>query len=374
MRCCPRRWFAGDSTGTGKIGAEADDSRGRRLSMCMTITLEMHNRIAAAAVLLKAGGTVAFPTETVYGLGADISNSVAVQRIFEIKKRPANHPLIVHFADASQLHRWAEAVPDQAMALAERFWPGPLTLILPRSQQIPGYVTGGQDTVGLRVPDHPIALALLAELGADRALAAPSANRFGRVSPTTAAHVREELGDDLDMILDGGPCKIGLESTIVGFDGQTAIVLRPGGISLASLAEVLGSNVVLPDRTRPSGIRVPGELASHYAPMTSLELLAGEALWQRALELEARQLRIAVISWSEQEKHLEGAGKDILNVTMPADAVQYGNLLYATLRNLDNGHFDRLLIEAPSDDPAWLAVADRLRRAACTPQLQPNRT
>lgn len=330
----------------------------------------MHEQITRAASLLKAGGTVAFPTETVYGLGADISNSAAVRRIFEIKKRPTDHPLIVHFGDVSQLHRWARVIPDAARALAERFWPGPLTLILPRTDQVPGCVTGGQETVGLRVPDHPVALALLVELGVDRALAAPSANLFGHVSPTTAAHVRQELGGAVDMILDGGPCKIGLESTIVGFDGQTAIVLRPGGIPLASLAEVLGDNVVLPDGIRVTRVRVPGSLASHYAPATPLELLPGEALWQRALELRTRQLRVAVVSWSAsgREKHSKASDdKNILEVTMSADALQYGSLLYATLRNLDNDGFDWLLIEAPPDAPAWLAIADRLRRAAHTP-------
>jgi L-threonylcarbamoyladenylate synthase len=233
-------------------------------------------------------------------------------------------------------------------------------------------VTGGQKTVGLRVPDHPVALALLAELGDDRALAAPSANRFGHVSPTTAAHVRQELGGAVDMILDGGPCRIGLESTIVGFEGQTAIVLRPGGIPIASLAEVLGDNVALPDGIRVTQGRVPGSLASHYAPATALELLPGAGLWQRALELRAGQLRVAVVSWSasSRETHSKAAGdRNMRNVAMPADALQYGSLLYATLRDLDSDGFDRLLIEAPPDDPAWLAVADRLRRAAHTPQL-----
>jgi L-threonylcarbamoyladenylate synthase len=336
----------------------------------MTAPYEMHDQVARAAALLKAGGTVAFPTETVYGLGADISHPGAVRRIFEIKRRPSDHPLIVHFGDASQLHRWAEMIPDPALALAERFWPGPLTLILPRTRQIPPYVTGGQETVGLRVPDHPVALALLAELGVDRALAAPSANRFGHVSPTMASHVRQELGGAVDMILDGGLCRIGLESTIVGFEGQTAIVLRPGGIPFASLTEILGDNVVLPDGVHAPRVRVPGSLASHYAPVTPLELLPGRVLWQRALELHTRQLRVAVMSRSvsSREKHVKiNDKKDILNVTMPASALQYGSLLYATLRNLDSDGFDRLLVEAPPDDPAWLAVADRLRRAAYTP-------
>jgi L-threonylcarbamoyladenylate synthase len=172
------------------------------------------------------------------------------------------------------------------------------------------------------------------------------------------------------MVLDGGPCRIGLESTIVGFEGQTAIVLRPGGIPIAALAEVLGDNVVLPDGIQAPRVRVPGSLASHYAPATPLELLSGEALWQRALELRTRQLRVAVMSWSAHsgKQHSKAADdKNMLNVAMPADALQYGRLLYATLRNLDNDGFDRLLIEAPPGDPAWLAVADRLQRAAHAP-------
>jgi L-threonylcarbamoyladenylate synthase len=325
----------------------------------------VYSQIGSAVALLKAGGTVAFPTETVYGLGADVSNSSAVQRIFEIKKRPADHPLIVHFADASRLHHWAREVPEQAWQLAERFWPGPLTLILPRSRHVSQNVTGGQDTVGLRVPDHPVALALLAALGADGALAAPSANRFGHISPTTAAHVHEELGQAVDMILDGGACRIGLESTIVGFSGQTAVVLRPGGIPLAALAEVLNGKVVLSEgENRP--VRVPGALASHYAPVTPLELCPAEALWQRAFELESTGLRVVIMEWSA---HNLGCpeNKNILSFSMPREPAVYGSRLYATLRRFDHEGFDRLLIETPPDHPAWVAIADRLQRASYVP-------
>lgn len=324
-----------------------------------------HREIDAATALLKRGGVVAFPTETVYGLGAEVSNPSAVGRIFEIKKRPVDHPLIVHFADASRLSYWAREVPPQAWRLAERFWPGPLTLILPRSRHVPENVTGAQDTVGMRIPDHPVALALLRELGSDKALAAPSANRFGHVSPTTAAHVREELGAELDMILDGGPCQVGLESTIVGFNGQTAVILRPGGIQLAALAEVLDGNVVISERAKPS-VRVPGALPSHYAPATPLELLPMDHLWQRALELEAKGMRVAVMGWRQQRSQLRhrSENESIVFSTMPEEPEEYARQLYATLRRLDRGHFDRLLVEAPPDAPAWVAIADRLRRAS----------
>jgi L-threonylcarbamoyladenylate synthase len=330
------------------------------------ITSDIHSQIIAAAALLRAGGTVAFPTETVYGLGAEVSNSLAVQRIFAIKKRPENHPLIVHFADPSQLHHWAQEIPKQAWQLAEHFWPGPLTLILPRRHSVPKNVTGGQDTVGLRVPDHPIALALLNALGPEGALAAPSANRFGRVSPTTAAHVREELGDAVDMVLDGGACRVGLESTIVGFNNNAAILLRPGGIPLEALAEVLRGKVDLPHK-KDQTMRVSGSLASHYAPVTPLELCSAEALSGRALELEARELRVAVMEWSTQDLGRPDNKKNIFRFFMPREPRVYGSLLYATLRRIDQERFDRILIEAPPDEPAWMAIADRLQRASCIP-------
>ena len=329
-----------------------------------------HGRIATAAGLLRSGGVVAFPTETVYGLGAEISDPSAIRRVFEIKKRPENHPLIVHIADLSGLGHWAQEVPEQARRLAARFWPGPLTLILPRSPLVSAAVTGGQDTVGLRVPDHPVALALLRALGPEKALAAPSANRFGRISPTTADHVREELGDDADMVLDGGPCKVGVESTIVGFDGDMAIILRPGGIPLAAVAEVLKGRVIVAERaglTRQA-VRVPGALSSHYAPLTPLELWPSRSIGSRAHEIDAEGLRVAILGWSDEclsylrpRSHRD---KRIVYICMPATPEEYGRHLYATLRRHDREGFDRLLVEAPPDESAWLAIADRLRRAS----------
>jgi L-threonylcarbamoyladenylate synthase len=326
---------------------------------------DVYTQIQSAADLLAAGGTVAFPTETVYGIGADVSNAGAVQRIFDIKGRPANHPLIVHFGDISQLHRWARELPEQAWLLAEHFWPGPLTLVLPRSVRIPMSVTGGQDTVGLRVPDHPVALALLKALGSKGALAAPSANRFGRISPTTAAHVHEELGNAVDLILDGGACKVGLESTIVGFHDQKVTLLRPGGIPVAALEEVLKGNVAGSGRS-VSAVRVPGACASHYAPATPLELCSSESLWQRALALEAGGLRVMILERS-MPNHPSLTATTVKRFSMPYEPAGYGQVLYATLRRFDQGRFDRLLIESPPAHSSWMAISDRLQRASCRP-------
>lgn len=344
------------------------------------MTAASHARITAAADLLSSGGVVAFPTETVYGLGAEISDPAAIRRVFEIKKRPTNHPLIVHIEDSSRLCHWAREVPKQARQLAERFWPGPLTLILPRSPFVPEAVTGGQDTVGLRVPDHPVALTLLGALGPGKALAAPSANRFGRVSPTTAEHVCEELGDDVDMVLDGGPCKVGLESTIVGFDGETAIVLRPGGIPITSLAEVLKGRVIAAEGAESAHrtVRVPGALSSHYAPLTPLELCSSRSIAARALEIDAKGLRVAILEWSDQclsyLRRMSHPGRRIVHIAMPAAPEEYGRHLYATLRHHDRQGFDRLLIEAPPDGAAWLAIADRLRRASANTRMDEIRS
>lgn len=323
---------------------------------------ELHAQIDAAAAILRKGGVVAIPTETVYGLAADASNPAAVKRIFDIKGRPADHPLIVHIADESQLAYWAREVPKSAKLLARQFWPGPLTLILPRSQHVSDNITGGQDTVGLRVPDHPVALALLRALGNHGALAAPSANRYGRISPTTAAHVRDELGDSVAMILDGGPCQVGLESTIVSCIGDSVTILRPGGIPLPAIEEVLQRKVDVAD-SAAAKIRVSGSLLSHYAPLTPLELLPRDRLWQRACELESEGLRVATLEWSAPDTvHSEHPG--IVRTSMPANPVAYGHELYATLRQLDNAQFDRLLAEETPLTANWLAVSDRLQRAS----------
>lgn len=325
---------------------------------------EQLSQIETAIAILRKGGTVAMPTETVYGLAADATNAEAIKRIFTIKGRPEKHPLIVHIADESQLTYWADQIPDAAKLLAHRFWPGPLTLILPRSEKVSDIITGGQNTVGLRVPDHPVALALLRAMGPNGGLAAPSANRYGHISPTTAQHVRDELGDSVDMILDGGPCQVGLESTIVSCIGDTVTVLRPGGVPVSAIEEALHRKVEVVDSTT-ARIRVSGNELAHYAPQTQLELVQPKNLWDRVCELETQGLRVATIEWSApDELHLPDKTSRIERTAMPANPVSYGQMLYATLHRLDSGHFDRLLAEAPPLTIEWLAVADRLKRAS----------
>jgi L-threonylcarbamoyladenylate synthase len=323
-------------------------------------TIPQHE-IRAAAALLRAGKTVAFPTETVYGLGADAMNPEAVRRVFAIKGRPADHPLIVHLATAEWLDEWARDISAPARLLAEIFWPGPLTLVLPRQPWVPDAVTGGQDSVALRVPQHPVALDIIATSGA---LAAPSANRFGRVSPTTAEHVRAELGEAVDMILEGGPCRMGVESTIVSLLHGEPVLLRPGGVSVADLEAVLGTP--LATGIRRGGVRVPGMHAAHYAPATPLEVHAAPDIWRHATELAGRGLDVAVMRLGS-----EGAGCADFPCThreaMPTCAADYARALYATLRKLDAAGFHVLLAETPPDTPEWLAVRDRLARAARNP-------
>jgi L-threonylcarbamoyladenylate synthase len=313
----------------------------------------MTHTIDEAVAILRAGGLVAFPTETVYGLGADAGNPEAVRKIFVAKGRPAEHPLIVHLASAKQLPEWAIEVPESAYKLAAAFWPGPLTVILKRAGRVPNAVTGGQETVGLRVPAHPLALRLLRAFKGG--LAAPSANRFGRLSPTTAEHVRQELGDRVDLILDGGPCPVGLESTIVDLSSSTPRLLRPGGITVAQLSEVLG---IAPEAGGRDAPRASGTLKSHYAPSTPARLLdLGDII--KHLSQSATNAKLGVLAYHPQPAGLAS----VVWRALPAEPVAYGRRLYAALRELDALSCDELLIEAVPDEPAWLAVADRLRRA-----------
>lgn len=323
----------------------------------------LEENIARAAALLESGKNVAFPTETVYGLGADITNASAISRIFEIKGRPTNHPLIVHIAEIDRLDYWANNVPASAWKLAAHFWPGPLTLILPKSSHVPLTVTGGQNTVGLRVPDHPIALALLKALGANKALAAPSANRFGRLSPTSANHVQQELGDKISMILDGGICKIGLESTIISFCDSIPLLLRPGGIPITAIEEVLNQKIEL-NKNLKHALATPGTHASHYAPNTRLEVWSTEFIHQRALELSAEGLQVALIIRADSDQLIHIQNDNIYHILMSTNPIEYGQQLYATLRMLDEKNFSRILAEAPPDDIPWLAISDRLQRAS----------
>lgn len=323
----------------------------------MSLTEAQRQQVERAVALLRAGELVALPTETVYGLGADALNPEAVARIFAAKGRPADHPLIVHIADAAQLTTWAARVPKEAVALARAFWPGPLTLILPRSEEVPDLVTGGQPTVGLRVPNHPLALALLRAFGSG--IAAPSANRFGRISPTTAEHVRADLGERVPLVLDGGACTVGIESTILDLSGPQAVILRPGGISAAAIAEVIGRRPMGREELSVPAVvpRVSGALAAHYAPRTAMRLVPGEQL-QREIERAAR-LRVAVLARRAAFDFFVGAWHEA-----PRDAESYAHDLYASLRTLDQTGADLILVETPPDDDRWRAVADRLGRAA----------
>jgi L-threonylcarbamoyladenylate synthase len=314
--------------------------------------------LRAAARALLDGRLVAFPTETVYGLGANADNAAAVARIFAAKRRPADHPVIVHLADVSQLSAWAREVPAGAAALADAFWPGPLTLILPRAARVSDAVTGGQDTVGLRVPSHPVARALLGEFAAlgGRGIAAPSANRFGHVSPTTARHVADDLGAAVDTILDGGECTVGIESTIVAFVGATPVLLRPGGVAVSDLARVLGAE---PAQARANAPRASGTLASHYAPRTPALRAPADALRAEVAQLTARDERVAVLARTVAMP----AGFDGAWHAAPRDARGYAQGLYAALRALDAADADVIVIEDVPQDPEWFAVRDRLARA-----------
>lgn len=304
---------------------------------------------------------MAFPTETVYGLGADASNPAAVAKIFAAKGRPQDHPVIVHLAGIELLPLWASEIPPAARRLAAAFWPGPLTLILKRAAGVPDCVTGGQDTVGLRIPGHPVALELLKAFAGEEGgrafsgVAAPSANRFGRISPTTAAHVRAELGDAVDWVLDGGECSVGIESTIVDLSRGRAVLLRPGQVTPAQIAAVLGSEVELPDAAAP---RVSGALDSHYAPRTPLYLIAAAELPARLTALRGKKL--AVLARGEAPAGLN----DVSWQTAPRAVAGYAHELYASLRRLDALGCAAILVEAPPAAPEWQGVNDRLRRAS----------
>jgi L-threonylcarbamoyladenylate synthase len=355
--------------------------------------------IIQAAKLLEAGELVGLPTETVYGLAADAANAQAVAKIYAAKGRPANHPVIVHLHRNADPLRWAAAMPEAARQLITAFWPGPLTLVLPRREGVAEACAGGQNTIALRCPDHPVAQAVLALFqGGQGGLAAPSANRFGRISPTTAAHVRAELGDAVALVLDGGPSAVGIESTIVDCSrlqtmGGLPRILRPGGLAASKLAAVLGCTALELQgaaeakvglrRTEPQPFaafqvfmqpemmaavqaeveqqapRVPGSLASHYAPLTPLRLLSAAALnaaWPAAGSIGVLAPRPAP-SANAQARWL----------AMPDDAEGYARALYAALRELDAAGLDGIWAQALPDEAAWDAVRDRLSRASTSP-------
>lgn len=328
------------------------------------------NAIGYAADLLSQGRLVAFPTETVYGLGADASNPNAVAGIFKAKGRPADHPLIVHIADIDSLGDWASTVPDAALKLAEQFWPGPLAMILNKQPQVPLAVTGGQQTVGVRIPNHPVALALLKCFGGG--IAAPSANRFCRISPTLAEHVSEELGDTVDMILDGGACQIGVESTIIDLSGSKPRLLRPGHITRMEIEAVLQTKLMTPpasnaapDPDRLSAntpaleIRAPGMMTVHYAPTTPAIRCSAEQLPDNIRQLIADGNKVGLLSY---QLEIAEAGQ-IRVLRLPEQAARYAQSLYAALRELDSLQLDVILIEQPPQTDAWRAINDRLSKA-----------
>ncbi len=311
--------------------------------------------VARAVATLRAGGLVAFPTETVYGLGADASNPQAVKKVFAAKGRPHDHPLIVHIAGAAQLGDWACAVPPAAYTLAKAFWPGPLTLVMQRAQRVNDLVTGGQDTVALRVPSHPLAQALLRAFGGG--VVGPSANRFGHVSATTAEHVRQEFGDALDCVLDGGACEVGIESTIIDVSGDTPAMLRPGRITAAQIETALGIALAAPNAHSP---RAPGTLAKHYAPRTPVMLVEGDVIDELVRSFARQGQRVAVLARNARQPRLDG----LVWLAAPLDANNYAHDLYANLRTLDAVGSDLMIVEEPPVAAAWSAVRDRLARAA----------
>jgi L-threonylcarbamoyladenylate synthase len=306
--------------------------------------------MADAAANLLAGGLVAFPTETVYGLGADACNAEAVARIYSVKGRPADHPLIVHVASMDGLGDWADDVPGYAISLARDFWPGPMTLVVKRSGLAGDFVTGGQDTVGVRVPDHPVALGLLEAFvrAGGKGVAAPSANRFGNVSPTTAQAVSDELGDylaDGDQILDGGACDVGVESTIIDCTGDAPKILRPGAITAQMIAESTGLEVVGVVEER--AIRVSGSLEAHYAPAATVVLDQSPVAGQGFIAMAD------VV-----------AADGVVRLAAPTTHEEFARVLYSALRTADEQGLETVVVEQPAGDGIAVAIRDRLKRAA----------
>jgi L-threonylcarbamoyladenylate synthase len=319
--------------------------------------------IARAAAVLRGGGLVAFPTETVYGLGANALDAAAVLRIFAAKGRPANNPLIVHVAEAKKAREVVADWPPTADRLAAHFWPGPLTLVLPRGAAVPDAVTAGGPTVAVRVPAHPVARALIEAAGVP--VAAPSANRSSRLSPTTAEHVLRSLGGRIDLLLDGGPTAGGLESTVLDLTTAPPRLLRPGLIAPGDLEAVLGPirRPGAADSAESGPLPAPGLLPRHYAPRAVLECVADDSR-ARAAELAHRGVRVG---WLPFALVTEPGPAGVATVVMPRTAAEYAARLYAVLHDLDEAGVERVVVELPPDAEEWLAVRDRLRRAAAPP-------
>jgi len=311
--------------------------------------------IQDAAASLIAGNLVAFPTETVYGLGADATNEKAVARIYEAKGRPTDHPLIVHISSTNSLNKWTKDIPEYAIKLARAFWPGPMTLILPRTELAKDFITGGQDNVGVRVPAHTVALALLKEFESQGGygIAAPSANRFGKVSPTCAEDVNEELSDYLienDLVIDGGPSLVGVESTIINCTKSSPIILRPGGITAAMINDLLGIQIEVNTKVAANQIKAPGLLESHYSPRASV-FLSGEPLPGDGF--------IALSKYPTP--------RGVVRLASPSNSFEYANILYSALRSGDNKNIKRIYVIPPSEDGIGMAILDRLDRCKSVP-------
>ena len=339
--------------------------------------------VEAGAQRIRQGGLLGLPTETVYGLGADAENDAAIAQIFAAKGRPSDHPLIVHVLDASGVAHFASSVPDFAQALIAAFWPGPLTLILPRREGVAASAAGGQNSIGLRSPSHPVARSVLKAClqtldtkGQPQVpvwgIAAPSANQFGRVSPTTAAHVQGEFGADL-LILDGGPCDVGIESTIIDCTRGVPVLLRPGAISRAQLERACGLKVLLKDELPEHATAAPrasGTLESHYAPKAKVRLMDARAM-QAALDLLAATTALGTVEnrtltrvATYSRTPLKTESQQVQLERMPADATATAHQLFAVLRTLDTQGVDEIWVETPPETPEWDGVRDRLQRAA----------
>ena len=312
-----------------------------------------------AVTALRNGDLVAFPTETVYGLGANARDAAALRRIFEAKGRPADHPLILHLDNPRFVSRWVAGLPPQFEPLAKAFWPGPMTLVMNRSEEASDVLTGGQDTVAIRIPSHPMAQQLLTAFGGG--IAAPSANKYGRVSPTRPEYVREELGDAVKLILDGGECTIGVESTILSLAGEKPRLLRPGSIGQSQIEAVIGPVEVGADAGAP---RVPGSTAQHYSPATAVATVPSTLLESRIDTLLRDARRVAVLAQRPPRKAQQGV--TWINAGRRLDAYQRD--LYANLRSLDKAGADLILVEDVPTTPVWTAVRDRLARAAVNPR------
>jgi L-threonylcarbamoyladenylate synthase len=309
--------------------------------------------IHRAAAIIRQGGIVAFPTETVYGLGADAFNPLAVARIFEVKRRPYFDPLIIHVAHPADLEKLVKKIPSNAKKLTKRFWPGPLTIVLPKKEEIPDIVTAGLPTVAIRMPKHQMALSLIEQ--ADSPMAAPSANPFGYLSPTTAEHVREQLGDQIDFILDGGPCEVGVESTIVSFSERKPRLLRLGGVELEEIESIIGKVEVIPiEEGRPSA---PGMLPRHYAPRTPIMLDWCEK------DLDSyKDKMIGLLAFQEPKNSLKFHHVEVLSKN--GDFREAAANLFAAIRRLDNLNLDLILAETVPEVGLGRAIMDRLRRAS----------